>query len=108
LIKLLNKSKTHLAWSQVKAHTGIHWNEKADEKAKDAAEGRAQPSRGNFRNVTLVPTHELHMDNEEEVQIQQPTGYLEEDRDTTILSIPMEDIGQLCNLVPTQNLVRQR
>ena len=45
---------------------------------------------------------------EEEVKIEEPTGYLEEDRDTTVLSTPMEDIGQLCNLVPTQNLVRQR
>ena len=92
----------------MKAHTGNQWNEKADEKAKDAADGRAQPSRGNFRNITLVPTHELHMENEEEVQIQQPTRYIEEERDTSILSIHMEDIGQLCNLVPTQNLVRQR
>ena len=65
LIKLFNKSKSHLAWSQVKAHTGNHWNEKADEKAKDAADGKAQPSRDNFRNVTLVPTHELHMNSKE-------------------------------------------
>ena len=39
LVDAVRRSPVKLAWTKVKAHTGVHWNERVDQLAKAAASG---------------------------------------------------------------------
>ena len=43
LVDAVRRSPVKLSWTKVRAHTGVHWNERVDQLAKQAAMGSTAP-----------------------------------------------------------------
>ena len=108
-----------LGWSHVAAHTSIHWNERVDKLAKDAALGQIPSTWSEFRNPLPInrvgdPPAMSHApidnqavaigDGSEPVSQALQLGPHVENQSTPILAIPIEQIGTLCGIEQTTNL----